>query len=154
MTSLIQVRTVGTALKQLFGAPNKGFNMHFSDCPRSEPILASGQHSDLTNALGKILGNSQDDVFYILPIKGLPFSARILSREKIDDGVCVNEAFPSSMDVNVGVLARELLLLNDPDSLPPARYSPPERDGMSKGWEIRRGVRMGENIAIVYAAWV
>jgi len=128
--------------------------MHFSDCPHSEPILASERYEDLAQALGKILGNSRDDVFYVLPIEGLPFSARILSREKIGDGACLNEAFPSGMDVNVGVLAQELLLLSDSDSLPPARYNPPERDGKRKGWEIRRGVRMGENIAIAYAAWI
>lgn len=128
--------------------------MHFSDSPLSERVLASDRHADLASALGKILGNSQDDVFYVVPIEGLPFSARILSREKIGDGFCVNEVLPSSIDVNVGILADQLLWLSEPDSVPPARYNPPIKDGMRKGWEIRTAFRMGEKIAIAYAAWV
>jgi hypothetical protein len=128
--------------------------MHFSESPASEPVLAAADHGSLAHALGQILGNSQDDVFYVAPIEGLPFSARILSREKVGDGFCVNEVYPSSMDINVRVLAGELLRLNEPDSVPPARYSTPSKPGMTKGWEIRRGVSMGENIAIAYAAWV
>lgn len=128
--------------------------MHFSNCPPSEAILASDREADLARALGMILGNSQDDVFYVIPIEGLPFSARILSREKIGDGICVNEALPSSMDINVSVLADQLLWLSEPDSVPPARYYPPIKEGMRKGWEIRTGGRMGEKIAIAYAAWV
>ena len=128
--------------------------MHFSDSPLSETVLTSDRHSDLAHALGKILGNARDDVFYVVPIEGLPFSARILSREKIGDGMCVNEVLPSSIDVNVGILADQLLWLSEPDSVPPARYYPPIKDGMSKGWEIRMGNRMGEKIAIAYATWV
>ena len=128
--------------------------MHFSDSPRSEPVLVSDREADLARALGLILGNSQDDVFYVVPIEGLPFSARILSREKIGDGMCENETVPSSMHVNEDMLAIQQLRLSDSDSVPPARYSPPARKGMSKGWEIRAGVRMGEKIAIAYAAWV
>lgn len=128
--------------------------MHFSESPASRAVLASADHGTLRRALGAILGDAQDDVFYVVPIEGLPFSARILSREKVGDGFCVNEVFPSGMDINVGVLADELLRLNEPDSVPPARYSTPARSGMEKGWEIREGIRMGEKVAIAYAAWV
>ncbi len=130
--------------------------MHVSDLPPSSMVMASPDWSELARALGKILGNSPDDVFYVAPIFGLPCSARLLSREKIGDGVCVNEAFPSSMDINVQILALELLRLAEPDSLPPARYSPEAAPpGKRKGWEIRASQSKGQQpIAIAYAIWV
>ena len=129
--------------------------MHFSDLPISRPEIITANGNHIAHTLGSILGNSQDDVFYSLPVEGMPCSVRLLSREKVENGMCVNEQYHPSVEINVRVLADELMQLTEPDSVPPARYSPPiAPEGKSMGWEIRSAKIEGESVAIACAVWV
>ena len=129
--------------------------MNVRELPHSTFVAASSDEDELAAALEKIFGRHKDEFYYMLPVTGATRSERLLSRERVRDGVCINDGYPSSMDVNAHILASELLRLSEPDSVPPARYDLPEgQPGQERGWEILVTEISGQPVALARAVWI
>lgn len=130
--------------------------MHLSDIPHSTFIVASSDEDILADAIGKILGDLDDEFYYQTLVQDTSRSERLFSREKLEEeSWCINDAYAQNANVRVQDLAYQLILMNDPKTIPPARYNPPAAPpGKQKGWEILLTSKMNEPVVLARAIWI